>query len=245
MAGMDAFTTPFQQSPDFWQRQGIAGWRGICTTISASPHSLRAWPKNMILKHLKEATGSRHAALESRLPLLETSMSRARYLQFLQRFYGYYAPLEAQLLALPHWHALDFDYVGRHKTPRLVQDLRALDETAEAIGAVALCQQLPALASPGQLLGCLYVIDGATLGGQIISRHLAANLGLTPSSGVAFFGGYGAQTGSRWKAFCAMLTANAAGPGRQDDILASASQTFETLGHWLFPSNPMPEGATP
>ena len=217
----------------------------ICTMPFASPHRLRAWSKHMILKHLKEATGSRHAALESRLPLLESGMSRLGYLQFLQRFYGYYAPLEAQLLALPHWPSLGFDYAGRHKTPRLVQDLRALGETPEAIEGVARCQNLPTLASPGHLLGCLYVIEGATLGGQIITRHLEANLGLTPSSGTAFFGGYGAQTGSRWKAFCAMLTAHAGEPGRQDDILCSACQTFETLGHWLFPSYTTPEGATP
>jgi heme oxygenase len=199
----------------------------------------------MILKHLKEVTGSRHAALESRLPLLEPSMSRQRYLQFLQRFYGYYAPLEAQLLALPYWHSLNFDYAARHKAPRLEQDLRALGESPEAIDGFARCQRLPELASPGQLLGCLYVIEGATLGGQIITRHLQANLGLTPSSGAAFFGGYGAQTGNRWKAFCTMLTANTGDPGRQDDILASASQTFETLGHWLFPPYPTPQGTAP
>ena len=61
--------------------------------VTAQP---RARPKNMILKHLKQATGSRHAALESRLPLLDAGMSRLSYLHFLQRFYGYYAPLESQ-----------------------------------------------------------------------------------------------------------------------------------------------------
>ncbi|MDB5938012.1 MAG: Heme oxygenase [Polaromonas sp.] len=199
----------------------------------------------MILKHLKEATGSRHAALESRLPLLDAGMSRPSYVRFLQRFHGYYAPLEAQLLGLPCWDSMDFDYAGRHKTPRLVQDLRALGETAEAIEGAPLCTHLPMLASPGQLLGCLYVIEGATLGGQIITRHLQANLGLTPLTGASFFGGYGARTGSQWKAFCAMLRANAGEPGRQEDILATACQTFETLGHWLFPPNPTPEGAAP
>lgn len=200
---------------------------------------------NMILKHLKQATGSRHAALESRLPLLDAGMSRLSYLHFLQRFYGYYAPLESQLLALPYWNSMDFDYAGRHKTPRLMQDLRALGETPEAIQGFARCQHLPTLASPGQLLGCLYVIEGATLGGQIITRHLEANLGLTPLTGASFFDGYGARTGSQWKAFCAMLRGNAGESGRQDDILSSASQTFETLGQWLFPPCPTPRGGTP
>ena len=197
----------------------------------------------MILKRLKEATASRHAALESRLPLLDADMSRASYLQLLQRFWGYYEPLEMQLLALPYWNSMDFDYAKRHKTPRLVQDLLALGETREAIGTVARCNNLPTLASPGQLLGCLYVIEGATLGGQIITRRLEANLGLTPLTGAAFFDGYGARTGGQWKAFCAMLRANAGESVRQDDIVASANQTFETLGQWLFPRTRRPEVA--
>ena len=99
----------------------------------------RIRPKNMILKHLKEATGSRHAALESRLPLLDAGMSRARYLQFLRLFWGYYAPLETQLLALPYWNSMGFDYAERHKTPRLAQDLHALGETPGAIEGLVRC----------------------------------------------------------------------------------------------------------
>jgi len=189
----------------------------------------------MILKHLKEATGLSHAALESRLPLLDARMSQGRYRQLLQLFLGYYEPLEAKLLALPHWDAIGFDYAERRKTPQLVQDLLVLGDTPESLEGIARCKELPTLASQGQLLGCLYVIEGATLGGQIITRHLHANLGLRPSSGAAFFDGYGAQTGSQWKAFCAMLSATAGKTGSQDNILASANQTFETLDNWLFP----------
>lgn len=228
-------------------RTGGAAWpesHGTWASICASLHSFQVWPQHMILKRLKEATHSRHTALESQLPLLETSLSRARYLHFLQLFWGYYAPLEAQLQALPHWNALAFDYAGRHKTRQLVQDLCALGESPEAIEALARCQQLPTLTRPGHLLGCLYVIEGATLGGQIITRHLEANLGLTPLAGAAFFGGYGARTGSQWKAYCAMLQANAGESSCQDDILVSANQTFETLGQWLFPTHLTPQSST-
>jgi heme oxygenase len=77
-------------------------------------------------------------------------------------------------------------------------------------------------------------------------------LGLTPQSGGAFFDGYGAQTGSHWKAFCTMLSKNADHPtdqgadrcaapsayeSRQEAIVAGANCTFETLTQWLFPTS--------
>jgi heme oxygenase len=49
-------------------------------------------------------------------------------------------------------------------------------------------------------VGCLYVLEGATLGGQFISRHLAT-LGIGPANGGLFFHGYGAKTGEMWKSF--------------------------------------------
>lgn len=199
----------------------------------------------MILKQLKEATGARHAAFESRLPLMDADLSQTRYLQLLRLFWGYYQPLEIQLQSLPYWRSMGFDYAERQKTPHLLQDLHALGETSGAIQDLPRCQHLPTLASQGLLLGCLYVIEGATLGGQIITRRLQANLGLTPLTGSAFFGGYGTQTGHRWKAFCAMLIANAGESECQNDILASANQTFETLDQWLFPCYPTPESGTP
>jgi heme oxygenase len=102
---------------------------------------------------------------------------------------------------------------------------------------------LPPLNAPEQLLGCLYVIEGATLGGRSITQHLQTRFGLTPQSGGAFFDGYGAHTGSRWKAFCTMLMNNASPPDHADDesrhaaIVAAANDTFQTLTQWLFPTS--------
>jgi heme oxygenase len=204
----------------------------------------------MILRLLKMATSASHTALEDQLPLMNADLSREDYCRFVSRFFGFYAPLEAQLLASTHWHQLAFDYVPRQKTPRLVQDLLALGRSDAALAATPRCTDLPACNTPEQLLGCLYVIEGATLGGRSITRHLQTRLGLTPESGGAFFDGYGAQTGSHWKAFCTMLSENAdrqkghfaddsaddfSLESRHAAIVTGANQTFETLTHWLFP----------
>jgi heme oxygenase len=195
----------------------------------------------MILKRLKLATSACHAALEDQLPLMRSDLSREEYRQFVGRFFGFYAPLEAQLMASNHWQLLEFDYAARQKTPRLEQDLLALGGSAAELAATPRCTNLPDLTAPEQLLGCLYVIEGATLGGRIITRQLQTQLGLSPESGGAFFDGYGAQTGPHWKAFCTMLANHAdahADESRQGAIVAGANRTFETLTHWLFPTSP-------
>jgi heme oxygenase len=96
---------------------------------------------------------------------------------------------------------------------------------------------LPQFNTPAQVLGCLYVIEGATLGGQIISKHLLANLGLGPDTGAAFFNGYGAESGHQWQSFRLFLTGNAEAMDQDDEIVFSANDTFKTLGQWLFPNS--------
>ena len=194
----------------------------------------------MILKRLKLATSACHTALEDQLPLMNDDLSLSSYSQFVGRFFSFYAPLESQLMVSPHWRSLAFDYTARQKTPRLMLDLLALGSSSAELAATPRCTNLPGLTTPEDLLGCLYVIEGATLGGRIITRQLHTQLGLTPESGGAFFDGYGAQTGSNWKAFCTMLSNHAdlhADENRHAAIVAGANRTFETLTHWLFPTS--------
>ncbi len=185
-----------------------------------------------ILKRLRSETSERHADLEQKLPLVDPHLSRDGYRAILEGFFGYYVPLEAQLGGSAVWGGLDFDFSARRKVPQLEKDLGVLGRTTEDLPQ---CAELPELVTISQVLGCLYVIEGATLGGQIITRHLQANLGITPETGGAFFAGYGVENGARWQAFGAMITAAAAQFGGEDEIVASANRTFETLELWLFP----------
>ena len=198
----------------------------VNTTLSTSAPS--------ILKHLRSETSERHTVLEHRLPLVDPRLSRDGYQSILEGFFGYYAPLEVQLSGASVWAELAFDFAARRKVPELEKDLLVLGRTAEELTRLPKCAKLPKLETIPQVLGCLYVIEGSTLGGQIITRHLQANLGITPETGGAFFAGYGAETGARWQAFGAMIT-EAARFGGADEIVASANRTFETLELWLFP----------
>jgi len=168
------------------------------------------------------------------MPLLDPQMSLSTYRQLLARFFGYYSPLEDRLRTEVeiYWPTNEYKCSERAKVPHLEKDLRVLGESLEQLEC---CTNLPELNTPAQVLGCLYVIEGATLGGQIISKHLLANLGLGANNGAAFFHGYGANSGSQWQSFRSFLTRNAEPINQDDIIVASANETFKTLGEWLFP----------
>lgn len=192
--------------------------------------------ETMILQLLKQATCERHKGLEGKLPLLDPCLSHENYHQLVSKFYGYYAPLEVLLNTMPWWGEIGLDFSDRKKTPSLEQDLIMIGCMPETLPKVPQCQNLPEVSSISQFLGCLYVIEGATLGGQIIAKHLQANLGVTPETGAAFFNGYGTKTGIHWKEFCTMLT-NFSEQADSDEIIASANKTFETLELWIFPTS--------
>ncbi len=188
----------------------------------------------MILQRLRAETSRNHAAIESLMPVLDPNMSLVIYCRLLTRFWGYYAPLEELLRAEIEIYWPDQEYIcsERAKVPRLEKDLRALGNDSTLLER---CTRLPELKTPAQVLGCLYVVEGATLGGQIISKHLQANLGMGPETGAAFFHGYGTNTGQQWKSFREFITSNAEPMSQNDEIVLSANDTFQTLSEWLFP----------
>ncbi|MBC7563878.1 MAG: biliverdin-producing heme oxygenase [Gemmatimonadaceae bacterium] len=187
----------------------------------------------MILKLLKDVTRESHLALERQMPLLDAELRLDTYRHMVQKLFTYHKPLEATLLASSGYAELGVAYTERAKTARLAHDLSALGLSTRDIEQLRVCKSLPPLADPSHIFGCLYVLEGATLGGQIVNRHLQASLGLTADSGASYFSGYGVDTGPRWKAFCAILTAYAERTDDQNDIVAGANATYATLSAWM------------
>ncbi len=191
----------------------------------------------MILVKLKEATKPAHSRLEMTVDLLNSALDLESYQNLLLKFYGFYAPVEPQLLRVIKLQSIDFDYEARLKVPLLTGDLRNLNGENFDFDTVEICGDAPALDTFAQTLGCLYVLEGATLGGQIISRSLKRNLNLTAENGAAFFNGYGERTGQMWKAFGAMANAQAETFNRDEEIIASAQETFAKFEKWMTADN--------
>jgi heme oxygenase len=187
----------------------------------------------MILQRLKRDTASQHEQIERRIDLLARMSSRAMYRVVLMQFYGLYVPVEAALDQVDGLPLVLGDLAARWKTDLIARDLAALGVSASEILALPRCTALPALTDVAHALGCLYVIEGSTLGRQVITRLIASELGITVDGGGAFFHSYGAMTGPMWRSFGAGLAAYATTPEREALIVASAQETFGAFERWL------------
>ncbi len=183
---------------------------------------------------LRSETKHHHQRVERAVDLPARLRSLDCYRDLLERFYGYYSPLEQRLMAVASSGTLPLDLQPRLKAALLRQDLLALGRTAEEIIELPVCQELPQVADAADALGCLYVLEGATLGGQIISREVRRVLGLGLSSGCAFFYSYGTSTGKYWSDFCSALADYGdRHPGAESQVIAAATETFARLERWI------------
>jgi heme oxygenase len=181
---------------------------------------------------LRRETAHEHETLESRLHLLEPELSLHRYRLVLQSFHGFYGPVEDELSRLvATMPALGFPL--RPRAQLLECDLQALGLSRYDIAALPRCAHLPRLLQTEHLAGCLYVLEGACLGGQILAKSLRGRLPLTNDRGLSFFVGDGRNTGERWKRMLAWLEDLVRGGSSADDIVATARETFLSLGSWL------------
>lgn len=177
---------------------------------------------------LKEATREQHDDLENTVNVMDRLFSLEDYQMLLTKFYRFYAAIEPRVAANDLQKA-EFDFDARRKTPLIERDLNALGVLDDVRGKVALWEELPRLDTTAKAFGSLYVMEGATLGGQVITRHLREHLDLTPERGGAFFNSYGPNVGPMWKSFGATLTAFAGSGGSDDEIIESARNTFDSF----------------
>ena len=174
------------------------------------------------MQRLREATRVVHARIEASLPLLAPALTLATYTRVIEAFHGFYAPMEPRLAG---------SFAHRAKVPMLLADLCALGKTAAEVAALPRCAELPRVTCASHAIGVLYVFEGATLGGQIIGRHLRDGLHLHSGNGAAFFGGYGDETGAMWRRFSHHVDTSPILD--TETAVGAAVETFETLQVWL------------
>jgi heme oxygenase (biliverdin-IX-beta and delta-forming) len=76
------------------------------------------------------------------------------------------------------------------------------------------------------------VMEGATLGGRMITRHVQATLGIALDTGGSFFEGYGANTATMWQTMRQLLVSGAPDVQSENTMVANAIATFACLRRW-------------
>ncbi len=189
----------------------------------------------MILENLKAQTSENHQRLEQNQLLSVISgsaISLNKYLRILHIFYSYFQPVESKINSFGVIQRYLPDYNSRRKA-------RAIRADIDYLGVQILqeplpwCDNLPAMDAPAQAMGCLYVLEGSTLGGRFIAKNLNKHLGLEAATGASFFNGYGTETGTKWKLFQQALVDFSNEFKQEQQIISAANETFEKLNSWV------------
>ncbi len=180
----------------------------------------------MDLGRLKRETLAEHERVERSMPVMGDGLELATYIATLQRLYGFVLGWE-QWAAQSTCAAVQTLLAGRRRSDQLRADLHHFG--AELPPDVYPGPALSA-ASQAQVLGCLYVMEGSTLGGQFIARHVEAVLALAPGVGDAFFRGYGEATGAMWRQVKDAL--ESLPEAAADEVIDAAKILFHDFARW-------------
>jgi heme oxygenase len=182
-------------------------------------------------QQLKRATADLHRRLETELRLVDPDLSLDRYRRILECFFGFYVPVEAGIArASSAGPALGLPL--RERAVLVESDLLSLGLSRRDVAELPRCADLPRLSGTEEIAGCLYVLEGACLGGQMIAPALRERFGITRESGASFFVGDGEETKARWSVFLAWLEGLEHAGARIDEIVASARATFLSFAQW-------------
>ena len=185
------------------------------------------------MEELRRRTREAHDRVE-RLPLfsaiLRPGFSLADYTRLLIHLRGFYAVVEPALfdgLPVEAMPALSH----RRKTTLLERDIEAL------AGGGAVSHRLHGLDASdwtaARRMGGLYVLEGATLGGQLIRKQLRRRFGSEIDGALAFYGCYEGRVAAEWGAFRALMGDLFDGkPDEIEDVVSGALAVFACLERW-------------
>lgn len=182
-------------------------------------------------QRLKDETTNLHDKIEQTFlfkKILQQEITLSDYQLLIQKIYGFITPCEAIIDSLTCKSVIE----NRKKTPWLEHDLHTLKILTAGDDELLRCLDLPILSEPEHVLGYLYVIEGATLGGQVITKMLKIQLQITVDKGGRFFHGYGDKTKMMWNKFCSHLC-SINDVKQQNMIIHAAINTFDRLYEWM------------
>lgn len=180
----------------------------------------------MLQDTLKNATRTDHDKLEQLMyvgDIMSGSLSLAQYKQLLATNYLVHKAFEHFLFSsVSHELAQQLDLIHRKKLSVLKKDMEELrmPEPENDAGEITFNK------NDAELLGAMYVLEGATLGGSVIVKRLKNNPNFEGLS-LNYYQVYGDQLIPMWKQFCEIL--NQQPQGSYNDAIAGAKKMFDYI----------------
>jgi heme oxygenase len=193
-----------------------------------------------IVDRLREATRALHAEVEEASSVADGGLPR--YVWFVEKQYGFHAPLEPRLAPASGLVGLDLE--RRRRAHLFAADLLHFGRHPARLPR---CTALPRVDTAARALGALYVLEGSTLGGVFLLHQLGRALGITPEAGGSGIAPYGAALGEMWVSYTGALDRFVrADPAAEPEIVDAAQETFHRMVGWMrapAPAELAPAGA--
>lgn len=176
----------------------------------------------MLSEKLKENTKVAHIELEKVLvQKIKSIRTTDDYLEILVDFYRFFAPLEEAIFsqldkALP-------DAISRRKSEWIVEDIHYLEPSYSSVAPYV---PIPEIQKHSHAVGALYVMEGSTLGGQLICKMISERLGFLATKGLRFFSGYGESTHAMWASLKKFMDSENWNQEEEMEAVHTANRTF-------------------
>lgn len=180
---------------------------------------------NLLSDYIKENTRQFHDDVEAKFQsqrIFDKSYTLNDYRQILWLNYLFHLNFENKAFEkIDPETAKKIQLDSRRKLHLLEIDLKNLDmETVEANTEIS-------INSEAEAFGILYVMEGSSLGGNVIKKQLSQNPEFNNTS-FHYFGCYGEKTGEFWNNFKQVLN-NKYSESKFDEVLAGARKAYQFL----------------
>lgn len=187
----------------------------------------------MFIQNLRASTADCHKQLEQNKlsqALLSNNVNETIYCSYLIQLYSFVMGFEQYIYPELGQHFLNINH--RKKAHFIEDDLKTLDITIDKHMLLEEAFFRNTYTDVYLAAGALYVLEGSTLGGQIIVKHLQKTM---PPGFVnaTYFTGYQQRTGSMWKEFLLQLTALPQSTQQEQQIITGAISTFRIIDNLL------------
>ena len=176
------------------------------------------------MAQLKAATADLHAAVEETMAISTRLATLGGYRDVLRMFYRAFAAIDGEIARHPATTSVPASE-RRRVRPSLEADLAELDRLlGESIEPLEVLPCQLHGTDPAILLGAMYVVEGSSLGGQVLGRHVRELHGRdVPFS---YLTRYGDDLGPLWRSFGDFVNATLCDDASISRAIVAARATF-------------------